>query len=184
VRASVLFCDIRGFTALSERQAPEEIIDLLNMYYALMFEAITAQGGIVTLMIGDGLMAVFGAPQPLDNPAQAAVTAAQDMFEMIGGFNAEQVAAGAAELRIGVGIATGEVIAGYAGTEQRATYTCIGNTVNLAARLEAHTKQAGCDLLIDGATHAELRATAEARRIVAVTFKGFSDAQDIFSLPV
>jgi len=182
VHASVLFCDIRGFTALSENQTPEASIELLNAYYTLMFEAIGSQGGIVTLMIGDGLMAVFGAPQPLDNPAASAVAAAQDMFALMAEFNLERVAAGDSAIRLGVGIATGEVVAGYAGTDRRATYTCIGNTVNLAARLEAHTKIAGCDILIDAATH--MAAPGPAEPIRAVRFKGFSDPLDIHAVPV
>ncbi len=84
VHATVLFCDIRGFTAISERQSPEDTIDLLNIYYTLMFEAIEHHKGIVTLMIGDGLMVLFGAPKPLVNPAASAVAAAQEMLAIIG----------------------------------------------------------------------------------------------------
>ncbi len=81
--ASVLFCDIRGFTTLSENLAPEETIDLLNTFYTLMFEAVTSNGGIVSLMLGDGLMALFGVPQPLPNTAQSAVAAGHEMHNMI-----------------------------------------------------------------------------------------------------
>lgn len=182
LRASVLFCDIRGFTALSEDQPPEATIDLLNAYYALMFDAIGGHGGIVSLMIGDGLMALFGAPQPLDNPARQAVDAAREMLEMIEGFNAERRAVGAPALRIGVGIATGEVVAGYAGTQDRACYTCIGATVNLAARLESHTKTVGCDILIDAGTRAGLTGAAEAALLGAVEFKGFSAPLSVYSV--
>ena len=156
VTASVMFSDIRGFTALVEQQPPEETIELLNTYYTLMFDAISGQGGVVNQMIGDGLMALFGAPLPLADHAAAAVRAALDMVELMELFNAERAAAGRAPIRIGVGIATGEVIAGYTGTQHRATYTCIGDTVNLAARLEAHTKACGETVLIDGATQAAL----------------------------
>jgi adenylate cyclase len=180
--ASVLFCDIRGFTALSENQPPEETIELLNIYYTLMFEAINSHGGIVTLMIGDGLMALFGAPQPLENPAQNAVLAAQDMLAMIEQFNLDRVSSGKSEIRIGIGIATGEVVAGYAGTQQRATYTCIGNKVNLAARLESHTKVVGCEILIDDDTRSALDKTAVLRTIRQVQFKGISDPLDIYSV--
>jgi adenylate cyclase len=182
VHASVLFCDIRGFTALSENQSPEETIELLNIFYTLMFEAINAHGGIVTLMIGDGLMALFGAPQPLENPAQNAVSAAQDMLAMIEQFNLDRVAGGKSEIRIGIGIATGEVVAGYAGTQQRATYTCIGNKVNLAARLESHTKVVGCEILIDNDTRNALDQTTVLRTIRQVQFKGISDPLDVYSV--
>ncbi len=139
--ASVLFCDIRGFTTLSENLAPEETIDLLNTFYTLMFEAVTSNGGIVSLMLGDGLMALFGVPQPLPNTAQCAVAAGHEMHNMIEMLNLERRTEEKSDLKIGIGIATGEVVAGYAGTDNRATYTCIGSTVNLAARLEAETQK-------------------------------------------
>jgi class 3 adenylate cyclase len=182
VNASVLFCDIRGFTALSENQPPEETIELLNIYYTLMFEAIDSYGGIVTLMIGDGLMALFGAPQPLEDPARSAVSAALDMLAMIQQFNQDRVAADKPEIRIGIGIATGEVVAGYAGTQQRATYTCIGNKVNLAARLEAHTKVIGCEILIDDDTRNALDEKVGLKTIHQVQLKGFSDPLDVYSV--
>lgn len=182
VSASVLFCDIRDFTALSENLSPEATIELLNIYYALMFEAVSSNGGIVSLMIGDGLMALFGAPQPLDNPAQSAVSAAQEMFSMIDVLNAEREAEGAPQIKLGIGIATGEVVAGYAGTDERATYTCIGSTVNLAARLEAHTKAVDRKILIDGRTRTSLTDAPTAEEIRQVEFKGFSDTLDIFAL--
>jgi class 3 adenylate cyclase len=140
VHASVLFSDIRGFTALVESQGPEETIDLLNTYYMLMFDAIGSHSGVVNQIIGDGLMALFGAPLPLDDCAGSAVAAGMEMVELIEQFNHERSAASKPAIRIGIGIATADVVAGYTGTEQRATYTCVGDTVNLAARLETHTK--------------------------------------------
>ena len=137
-----MFTDIRGFTALAETQPPEETIELLNTYYTLMFDAIASHGGVVTMMAGDGLMAVFGAPLPLPDPCASAVRTALEMIETIELFNLERVAADKPPIRIGIGIASGEMVAGYAGTNERATYTCIGDTVNLASRLEAHTKVA------------------------------------------
>ena len=122
--ASILFCDIRGFTPLAERLAPEETIELLNTFYTLMFEAISGNGGIVSHMLGDGLMGLFGVPQPLANSAESAVAAGQEMFAMIEVLNQERAADGLDGVKIGVGIATGEVVAGYAGTDNRATYTC------------------------------------------------------------
>ena len=152
VHAAVMFSDIRGFTSLAESQPPEETIELLNTYYELMFDAISGHGGIVTLMMGDGLMSVFGAPVPLVDHGESAVRAAQEMVELVDLFNVERTAAGKAPIRIGIGIASGEMVAGYTGTNKRATYTCIGDTVNLAARLETHTKVAQRVILIDEAT--------------------------------
>lgn len=182
VHASILFCDIRGFTAISESQSPEDTIELLNIYYTLMFEAIDQHNGIVTLMIGDGLMVLFGAPQPLENPAASAVAAALDMQAIIAQFNQEQIAAQKPEIRLGIGIATGEVVAGYAGTKQRATYTCIGDKVNLASRLEGHTKKASRPILIDNETRLAVIGDQLCTPIGAVNFDGFSNPVDVFSV--
>jgi adenylate cyclase len=170
--ASVMFSDIRGFTSLVEQQTPEETIELLNTWYTLMFDAISGRGGVVNQMIGDGLMAIFGAPLPLDDGCGSAVHAALDMIEMIELLNADRVAAHRPALRIGIGIATGEVIAGYTGTQHRATYTCIGDAVNLAARLEAHTKSAGQPILIDQATRDGLGSGIMVQALGPVAFKG------------
>src|SRR5258708_12067782 len=152
VRASVMFSDIRGFTALAESQPPEETIELLNTYYALMFDAISGHGGVVTLMMGDGLMSVFGAPMPLPDHGESAVCAAQEMVELIDLFNLERQAAAKPSIKIGIGIASGEMVAGYAGTNERATYTCVGDIVNIASRLETHTKVAQRAILMDHTT--------------------------------
>ncbi len=166
VYASVMFSDIRDFTPLAESQSPEETIELLNTYYTLMFDAISSHGGIVSQMIGDGLMAIFGAPLPLPDHEARTVRAALEMIEMVGMFNQERTAAAKAEIRIGIGIASGEMVAGYAGTSKRASYTCIGDTVNVASRLESHTKVAGRAILIDGATRnaLEVRCVRRAAR--------------------
>ncbi|WP_170787649.1 adenylate/guanylate cyclase domain-containing protein [Ruegeria lacuscaerulensis] len=180
--ASVLFCDIRSFTKLSEDLAPEETIDLLNTFYTLMFEAVSSNGGIVSLMLGDGLMALFGVPQPLPNSAQSAVTAGQEMHSMIEVLNLERQAEGKSDLKIGVGIATGEVVAGYAGTDNRATYTCIGSTVNLAARLESETQKTGSRILVDQETCDLLNGTPVLETYGNTTIKGFSEPFDIHAL--
>jgi adenylate cyclase len=182
VHASVMFSDIRGFTALVESQGPEETIELLNTYYTLMFDAIGSHGGVVNQMIGDGLMALFGAPHPLDACAVSAVTAALEMFELIRQFNLDRSAAKKPPICIGVGIATGDVVAGYTGTQQRATYTCIGDTVNLAARLETHTRVAGCGLLIDDATQCALNGSVPTQALGEVPFKGKGAVVDIFAV--
>jgi adenylate cyclase len=152
VEASAMFCDIRSFTTIAEAQDPGETIELLNDYYTLMMDAIDGEGGIVNQMVGDGLMAIFGAPLPRDDHRQAAVLAARQMIELIRLFNEERAAREAVQIQIGVGVASGQVIAGYTGTHHRATYTCVGDTVNVAARLESHTKEVGRPILIDEQT--------------------------------
>ena len=147
--ASAMFCDIRSFTTIAEARDPTETIELLNDYYTLMMDAITGEGGIVNQMVGDGLMAIFGAPLPQEGHRQRAVLAARQMVEFIRLFNEEQVARGKVAIQIGIGIASGRVVAGYTGTHHRATYTCVGDTVNVAARLESHTKVVQRPILID-----------------------------------
>ena len=182
VQATVMFSDIRGFTSMVERQSPEETIDLLNTYYTLMFDAITAEGGVVNQMVGDGLMAIFGAPLPLAHHSAAAARAALDMLDMVALLNADRQAAGAAPIAIGIGIATGEMVAGYTGTQQRATYTCIGDTVNLAARLETHTKVMGRAILLDGAAREGLGPALAPDAMGPVVFKGKTEATAVYAL--
>ena len=182
VQATVMFSDIRGFTSMSEQMSPEDTIELLNTYYTLMFDAINGQGGVVNQIIGDGLMAVFGAPLPLADPCGSAVRAAQEMVEMVGLYNHQPDRVGKPEIRIGVGIASGSMVAGYTGTQARATYTCVGDAVNLAARIEAHTKQAGCAILIDAATAEGLGSKAGLTAIGALRFKGKAGAVEVFSV--
>ena len=180
VTATTLFCDIRGFTSMAEKLQPEQTIELLNTFYTLMFDAISGHGGVVNQMVGDGLMAIFGAPLALAEPAASAVRAGLEMLELIELLNHER--AGLPPLRIGVGIATGEVIAGYTGTQQRATYTCVGDAVNLAARLEAHTKVADRAILIDNATQAALGGEIGTLPLGPVLFKGKATAVEVFAL--
>ncbi len=184
VEATAMFSDIRGFTSLAESQSPVDTIELLNTYYTLMFEAISGQGGVVNQMVGDGLMAIFGAPLELPNHGEQAVRAALEMIEMIDLFNLDQASAGKPDIRIGIGIASGQVIAGYTGTQRRATYTCVGNTVNLAARLEAYTKVAGVPILVDECTRQSLGAEIQVDNLGAVPIKGFNQEVIIYSVPV
>jgi class 3 adenylate cyclase len=148
VDASAMFCDIRSFTSIAEAREPAETIELLNDYYTLMMDAIGSEGGVVNQMVGDGLMAIFGAPVPRDDHRQRAVVAARQMVDLIRLFNEEQAAREKVEIQIGVGVASGHVIAGYTGTLHRATYTCVGDTVNVAARLEALAKEFEVQLVV------------------------------------
>src|SRR4030095_7610760 len=182
VDASVLFCDIRGFTTLAETQSPEDTIELLNTYYALMFDAISGHGGIVTMMMGDGLMAVFGAPVPLPDHGESAVRAALEMIELVTLFNVELASASKPPIAGGIGIASGERVAGYAGTNKRAAYTCIGDTVNLAARLEAHTKVAQRAILVDPAARAALRDAGAAEALAPVALGGKAGRAEVCPL--
>jgi adenylate cyclase len=182
VEAAAMFCDIRSFTSIVEAQGPAETIELLNDYYTLMMDAIGGQGGIVNQMVGDGLMAIFGAPVPAPDFRRRAVQAARQMVELIELFNRDQEALRRTPIRIGVGVASGQVIAGYTGTQHRATYTCVGDTVNLAARLEAHTKEIGRLILIDEDTRNGLNGEIPVRPEGEIVLKGKTTAVNVYSV--
>lgn len=183
VEASVMFSDIRGFTRITETLSPADTIDLLNSYYTLTFDAIGAHGGIVNQMLGDGLMAIFGAPLPHPDHRERAVRAALEMLELMDGFNQDQARRGGMEIQIGIGIASGPLVAGFTGTQQRMTYTGVGDTVNLAAHLEAHTKVLGRPILIDENTRAGLGEGIRVESHGPAQFKTRSQATIIYSVP-
>ena len=182
VHASVMFADIRSFTTIGEQHDPAYTIELLNDYFALMFEAIIGNLGTVNQLEGDGLMAIFGAPIPRDGHQEHAVRAALEMIELLKGFNEEQAAKNKVQIKIGIGIASGRVIAGYTGTQHRATYTCVGDTVNLAARIEDHTKIADRPILIDQYTYEGLPKDMEVEALGPVIFKGKQQPIQIFAV--
>jgi class 3 adenylate cyclase len=184
VEATAMFSDIRSFTTISESQSPAETIELLNTYYALMIDAITGERGIVNQISGDGLMAIFGAPLPSADHRAAAVRAALQMMELIEQFNQQQAQLGAVQIRIGIGIASGAVIAGYAGTQRRVTYTCVGDTVNVAARLEDYTKAVGEPILINANTRAGLPESVRVRSQGNVQLKGKTQPVECYSVPL
>ncbi|HEX9018107.1 MAG TPA: adenylate/guanylate cyclase domain-containing response regulator [Anaerolineaceae bacterium] len=184
IQATVLFSDIRSFTTITESQPASDTIELLNDYYSMMFEAINARGGVVNQIVGDGIMALFGAPAPLQNQALCAAQAALEMIEMIDLFNQQRAALERMQIRIGIGIATGTVIAGYTGTMRRATYTCVGDTVNLAARLEAYTKTLGKPILIDETTRKALDDAIQVEECGPAEMKGKTQVVNVFSVSV
>lgn len=182
VTASVLFADIRSFTTMAESQEPAESIELLNEYFSMMFDAITNNGGTVNQLVGDGLMAVFGAPIFFDGHREKAVRAALQMLEQLKVFNQNRTAQNKSQIRIGIGIASGTMVAGYTGTQTRAIYTCIGDTVNLAFRIEEYTKEALHPLLIDNYTCQGLPENIAVEELGKVFFKGKNRAIKIFAV--
>jgi class 3 adenylate cyclase len=183
VEATAMFSDIRSFTTITESQTPAETIELLNTYYTLMFEAISGHGGVVNQMVGDGLMAIFGAPAPQADRQEQSVRAALEMIELVEMLNLDRAAQNKVIIRIGVGVASGELIAGYTGTQHRATNTSVGDAVNLAARLEAHTKQAGRPNLIDAPTRAGQSPSLQVEDLGLVNLKGKQQAVNVFAVP-
>jgi adenylate cyclase len=147
---TVLFADIRGFTRLSEHAPPEKIVSLLNRYFSAMTDIIFAHGGTLDKYLGDGLMALFGAPTTTPEDASNALNAAVAMQRRIIGINQELRDEGLGEIGVGIGLHTGEVTVGYIGSERRSEYTAIGDAVNTAARLESNAR--GGEILISEAT--------------------------------
>jgi len=147
---TVLFADIRGFTAFSERENPERVVGLLNRYFTAMSEIIFAHGGTLDKYIGDGLMAIFGAPSATSEDAENAVKTAIAMQKRLTTLNRDLESEGFSSITIGIGLHTGEATIGYIGSEQRSEYTAIGDTVNVASRLEKNT--IGGQILISEAT--------------------------------
>ncbi len=154
-KITVLFADIRGFTSISETENPEKIVGILNRYFSAMSEIIFAYGGTLDKYIGDGLMALFGAPTASPEDAKNALTTAVAMQKRLVLLNQELAAEGSNPVEIGVGLHTGVATVGYIGSEKRSEYTAIGDTVNLAARLEQNAT--GGQILISEATAAECR---------------------------
>lgn len=149
---TVLFADIRGFTAISEREKPEKVVGLLNKYFSVMSEIIFSHGGTLDKYIGDGLMAIFGAPTVGEEDALNAVKAAVTMQKQVAKLNEELRAEGYEGISIGIGLHTGEATIGYIGSDKRSEYTAIGDTVNLASRLESNAS--GGQILMSEATAA------------------------------
>ena len=147
---TVLFADIRGFTAFSEREKPEKVVGLLNIYFSAMSEIIFAHGGTLDKYIGDGLMAIFGAPNATPKDAENAVRTAVAMQRRLNSLNRELEDEGFVPVNIGIGLHTGEATIGYIGSDLRSEYTAIGDTVNLAARLESNTR--GGQILVSETT--------------------------------
>ncbi len=147
---TVLFADIRGFTAFSENENPEKVVGLLNHYFSAMTEIIFGHGGTLDKYVGDELMALFGAPTATADDAKNAVMAAAAMQKRLLTLNLELVDLGFSEIAVGIGLHTGEATVGYIGSEKRSEYTAIGDTVNLASRLQSNA--AGGQILISEAT--------------------------------
>ena len=135
--SSVLFADARGFTSFAETAQPEEVVALINELFAVVIDAVSAEGGIVNKFLGDGLMAVFGAPLPDDDHSMSAARAAARARDAVERLAAERMEAGLPFLRMGFGLDSGTLVAGCLGSRERAEYTVIGRAANLAKRLES-----------------------------------------------
>ncbi len=173
---SILFCDVRGFTALTEEMPPQHVIAMMNEHMTALTRVVHAHHGIVDKFVGDAIMAVFGAPATTGADAHAAVEAARGMIAARRRLNATA----ALPLEIGIGIASGDVVAGCMGSEQRMNYTVLGERVNLAARLCG--KAGRMEVLIDEATRARVGDTVGVEALTTMDLKGFRTPVPVYRL--
>lgn len=154
---AVLFSDIRNFTTISENSTAEEIVGMLNEYFTRMMEPVFRYEGMLDKFIGDAMMAVFGAPVARANDAERAVMAALEMRRVLARYNRLRVGRGQEPIQTGIGITKGEAITGNIGSEQRMDYTVIGDTVNVASRLEGLTKNYEYKILINDQVYEDIK---------------------------
>jgi adenylate cyclase len=181
---SVLFSDMRGFTAMTERGDPEALVAQLNEYFSRMVEVVFANHGTIDKFVGDMVMALFGAPVDDPDHADHAVATAVDMVRALEVLNARWIAEGRPALGIGIGVNSGEMIAGNIGSASIRSYTVIGDAVNLGARLESLNKERGTTIIISAATVALLKTPPPMRPLGSVVVKGKSVPVDIFEVLV
>lgn len=187
VEVTVLASDLRGFTAMSEKLPPADVIEQLNGYHVAMLEVAERHGGMLDKFIGDGALIVFGLPlgsadPPADRGASAAIEAARGMTVALEEHNRARVGRGLAPLRMGVGIHTGPVVAGNIGAGQRLEFTVIGDAVNTASRIEGLTKEAGVPVLVSGDTVSRIPAPHGLRELGPMTIRGREAPMRIFAL--
>ncbi len=179
-KVTVMFCDIRGFTTMSENMRPEQVVRILNMVFDRMVTVIFKHGGSLDKFLGDGLMAVFGAPRPDTNQEEHAVRAALEIQAELVEMNLSKTLNSVPEIHVGIGINSGVAIVGNIGSPQRMEYTAIGDTVNLASRLQSATGELGVDILISEYTQNAVRGIFKARSVGEVKVKGRQDAVESY----
>ncbi|MDT4741930.1 adenylate/guanylate cyclase domain-containing protein [Bradyrhizobium sp. WYCCWR 12699] len=178
-RVAVMFVDFRGFTAAAQSRSPQEVVDRLDGAFAVLVDILDRHGGIVNKFLGDGFLALFGAPLEASDAAQRAVAAGREMLSAMDRINAQT----SWPLRIGIGIHFGEVVAGNIGSPRRKEYTVIGDTVNFASRLEALNKEFGSQLLISATVRETLGEDgSDAVALGEVEVRGYEQKVPVFQL--
>ncbi|MCB2186468.1 MAG: HAMP domain-containing protein [Deltaproteobacteria bacterium] len=183
VEVTMLFADLRDFTPLAESLSPHQVVRVLNGYFEEMGQAIEAAGGLVLQFIGDEVVAVFGAPLPLADHPTRAVAAALAMRGRLAAYNQRLAREGQAPLAHGVGIHTGQALAGNLGSQARQCYTLVGDTVNLASRLQGLTREREVDILLSGATQARLAGDIPLTALAPARVRGRQGTVELFTPP-
>lgn len=179
---TVLFSDIRGFTSMSEQMSAQQVSEILNEYFTEMEPIITKYNGIINKFIGDAVMAIFGEPIQDKNHAQNAVKCAYAMLQRVKELQKKWTKEGKPKIEIGIGINTGEVFVGNIGSVNRMEYTVIGDTVNLASRLESYNKIYKTKLLISPSTYEEVKGFTDVIKISDVQIRGKANKMDIYEV--
>jgi adenylate cyclase len=174
-----LFTDVRGFTPLTEKLKPEEVTYIMNRVLTIQADAVKKHDGMVDKYIGDAMMAVFGAPLTISEPENKAIETMIDILDGVKLLNHQLKSEGLPSIKIGVGINSGEAIIGNMGSETRFDYTCIGDSVNVAARLESNTKELEVSNLIGEST--AKNSTYSLKELDAIVVKGKSKKLKIFT---
>jgi adenylate cyclase len=181
---TVLFSDLRGFTTITEKGNPEDLVAQLNEYFTRMVEVVFRNGGTVDKFVGDMVMALFGAPVDDVDHADDAVTTAVEMVRELGELNRRWASEGRVQLDIGIGVNSGDMIAGNIGSSAIMSYTVIGDNVNLGARLESLNKDYKTRIIISEATRGRLGKSYELRSLGGVVVKGKTRPVEIFEVIV
>lgn len=179
---TIFFSDIRGFTSFSESRTPEEVVGMLNEYFAIMVRIIQQNHGIVDKFIGDAIMAVWGAPKTSSRDAQNAVRACIEMRKALAELNIKRKGKGQPPIMIGMGLHTGPAISGTIGSDDRMEYTVIGDTVNMTSRIESSTKAFGTDLLVSEATAKAVEKEFALEKAGAAEVKGKSEPLNLYKV--
>ena len=182
VEATVLFADLRDFTPFVEKNDPEEVIKSLRAYFTAMQKVIRKHQGLVLQYVGDEIEAAFGVPLPYHAHANEAVMAAVEMKKSLEEFNSGRVEEGKIPFRHGIGIHTGELLAGNTGSEDQPSYALIGDTVNLASRLQSLNKKFGTEIIISEATRKRLDDSFRLKELPATKIKGKSGTETLFAI--
>jgi adenylate cyclase len=182
VSGTVLFCDIRGFTAIAESLGAHGTVSLLNEYFTIMVDCIQRQGGMLDKFIGDAIMSIFGLPLPHGDDEDRGVRAAIDMLTELRHWNHLRQSEGKVPIEVGIGINTDTIVAGNIGSPKRMDFTVIGDGVNLASRLESACKEYGTRILISESTCSKLRGTYSIREVDRVIVKGKTEPVAVYEV--